>query len=145
MFATQVKKTIEVPGDDNDVITVTIRKLSYRILKAAYEFKQSSTIKSTKEYGSDLIKAFREMPAATAAVTPDPLKARYGSYDVDQILEKGIVEWTATAKLPEAIQDLDEATATKLFREILDFSLPPIEEDEAEAQQGKSSGRSTST
>lgn len=58
-------------------------------------------------------------------------EARYDGFDRQLTLQAGIVSWTAPEKVnPESIADLDDKIATILFREILDISLPALEEDE---------------
>ncbi len=144
MFASNVKKQVEIQDGDS-LVSVTIRKLSARILTKAAETRQRQSMAASKELGGELIKVFREDAQQKAGVASDEKKpeelsseekakaaedkreAQYALYDRDEILTKGIDSWTAPVKVKDGVEDLDEETAEKLHREILDMSLPPLD------------------
>lgn len=144
MFASNVKKQVEIQ-DGETLVSVTIKKLSARILVKASETRQQASMKASKELGGELIEVFRKDAQQKAdaadkdAEDPTPeeklkalkekREAQYALYDRDEILMKGIDSWTAPVKREEGIEDLDEETSEKLHREILDLSLPPLDVD----------------
>lgn len=74
-------------------------------------------------------------PEQKAAKLKAMQEARYSDYDRQLVLQAGIVRWTAkerdgsdTPVTPDNIADMDEQASVKLFREILDLSLPPLED-----------------
>jgi len=148
MFASQTKKTIEVI-DGDAVVSVVIRKLSARALEKAGEARQRAAADLAKGFGADLMRVFREggetpTPQEVGDMTPEQkIEARYALYDRAKVLEAGVGSWAAVnakgkpLSVKDGLDDLDEETTTLLHREILDLSLGPIDEEEAEAQRGK--------
>ena len=117
VFASETQAEVAVED-----VQVTIRKLSGRSLEKAAEARQIALGSTVRSFGPDLIETFRktkrdETPEAQA-------QARYSGYDRHTVLTAGVVRWTADKGLREGIEDLDEAAAEKLFRAILELSLP---------------------
>jgi hypothetical protein len=138
MFASRITDTVKV-GE----FTVTIAKLSWSKLREASDKNTEHAMAVASRVGSDLIKTFREMDKdrddKPRAESPDD---RYKGYDKTKVLNCGVKAWTAPEKVtPEAIDDLEPDAAEKIFRAIIDLSIPPKEV--AEAQRGESSGAST--
>lgn len=148
MFAKLEQRDVKV-GEE----TVTIRKLSGKVLGRARVARRADQVQSMRDIGADLIKAFREgrdaakeeREAARAAsvAPPEPsaeelAKARrltFDDYDREIVLTAGIVRWTAKVAVnAESIGDLDEETAKLLSDEILDLSVPQVNQAEV---QGK--------
>jgi hypothetical protein len=139
MFASKHTKAIPFPEG-----VVTIRKLAYGDLDDAAEARQRKAAQSARDMGPEMVKAFRdgaEKPVAEPAkLTPEQekaarTKARYESYDRNIVLVRGVVSLpdTAAEQTAKAVRELDEPTADQLHREILDYSLPPLDESEAKA------------
>jgi len=139
MFAQQ-KDTVEFPDG-----SVTIRKLSWKSLEKAKEAQSITAATSLRAYGGDLMKALRsdtvneaaKLHAEKKASQSEQVKARYAEYDREAVLSKGIDSWSYGELNPERILELEEETADKLHRAILDLSLPPIDKEAAEVIQGK--------
>jgi hypothetical protein len=140
MFASKHTKSISFPEG-----VVTIRKLAYGDLDDAQDARQRKAAQSARDMGPEMVKAFRdggEKPAATPVqLTPEQdlaaqKKARYDSYERSIVLVRGVASLpdTAAENTAKAVRELDEPTADQLHREILDYSLPPLEEGEAKAQ-----------
>lgn len=131
MFASQQKGEVTVDG-----VAVQIRKLSARSLEKAQEARQAVVAKLFSSI--DLSKVSRPEEAKQ----PDPKaqqEARYGSYDRSTVLHQGIMSWSATRDLtPDAVDDLEEEAADKIYRAILDLSLKPIGFDKNEAEKNDS-------
>lgn len=139
MFASQVKKVVDVP-DTDPVVRVTIRKLNHRSLDKARQARRGEDIAETRSLGGDLFRAiteFREgkLDDELAQRRKDKRDARYREFDRDTVLQAGIESWTAAEKVTDGIGDLDEPTADFLFRAIVDLSAPaPAEVEEAQAK-----------
>ena len=141
MFASRVTKDVTISGEDgSDDVIVTIQKLSARSLDNAQTQRHIALGQTARGLGADVLQTIRDIPdKVETEKTPEELRtARYGSYDRDSVLISGIVRWTAEITLDKGVGDLDEETATTLFHEILDLSLPPVDPKEAEERQGKS-------
>jgi hypothetical protein len=146
MFATKRKDVQIDGGEDLGLVTVTLRKLSGSSLeKAAMQrgIAQAAYFRSLGapfmvDMQSPALQAAREILAEEKAnEKKDPAalrRARYSNYDRESVLIAGIERWTCEDKFklsPKSIALLEDAEAQKLHEEILDFSLPPIDEDEA--------------
>lgn len=128
MFAGNVELTVDVDNGN-----VSLVKLSYSQLDKAMSKKRMDTIKQVKEMGGDIFKAMRESNVTAADKTNKTkeqlMQERYDSYDKQTILEEGIKAWSFTVeKTSKTIMAIDEKSADKLFKHILDISLPDIEE-----------------
>ncbi len=155
LFASDITDTLEI-----DSSVVTIRKLSWKKLREAAQAKADAEIGFMAKAGRDVMASMREAMAfrqggatpqesqQTVPSTDAPVdletqrEARYGGYDRGAVLLKGIKsisngDGKPIPKLTEAIEDLDEATAERCHRAILDLSLPPIEPGAHEAAQKK--------
>lgn len=150
MFASETRRDVAIEAEMGTVM-VTIRKLSARSLDLAAEQRQVVIARTSKNFGPEWMKAFRDESAAREEEEkrkPTPEEEReaiYAAYDRDYVLLQGIVRWSNASKeySKEAIEDLDEETATKLYREIIDLSKPTREAKES--AEGKFFGVSTSS
>lgn len=129
MLASNVKKQVKV-GEE----TVTVRKLSYMALKRAQDLRETQRARVLRDFGGDVLKAFRAQPvSAQAGVRPEEelerlQKARYDAFDRESVLVGGIVSWTLSVPAnPENIADLEDDAARLISEQIIDLSLPPIE------------------
>lgn len=137
MFASQCKKPVVIDDD-----TYTIRKLSHRSLDKARDAFMAGSAVAAKRLGGEMVRAYQEAAQSGAQQKlrekdkADP-KARYSTYDKPYVLQAGIDSWTCERPLsPDAVDDLDEATAQKLFEDILEYSLPPATKEEIEVKEG---------
>lgn len=140
MFASRVKKKVELK-DGDDVVYVTIRKLSASSLEKASDVAQGASLASLRAMGPEVAKALRETEKDKPEVKPEiSAKKRYAAYDRSTVLRAGVESWTAKEKLPGALDDLDEDAANTLHREIVDLSAPAAAV--LEAAEGNASGDS---
>lgn len=142
MFASKTKKTVEI-NDDGSTVVVTVRKLGWKKLREAAEAQTTAAISTATKAGPAIMQmwaaeADKDKKGEEKEKSPD---ARYASYDRDTILRAGIESWTAAAKLPDAIDDLDDEAADALHRAIVDLSVPAPEV----AARAKGEGASPST
>jgi hypothetical protein len=125
MFASRITDTVEI-GD----VVVTIQKLSWKSLRKAEEAKSDAALGHLAKMGN-AAGAIQERADARHKdrELDDTAKRemRYAAYDRDVVLRAGIKSWTADEKLPGAIDFLEEAAANKIFRAIVDLSLPPLD------------------
>lgn len=153
MFASAVTDDVKVGTS-----TVKIRKLSWRSLEKAQEDRILQQARKAQAIGAEVVRLWRENPAPAevpakvdtpATESPEQRQERldrqiartreerYASYDQGHVLSAGIVaiidENHTVTDLEKAIGDLDKFAAEQLYRAILDLSLPPITEEEAEA------------
>jgi len=143
VFASRVKGVVKV-GD----VTVNIRKLSARSLEKAPAARQAAVGMTMKGFGTEVLQFIREGVAErTDKTESQEEKEPYGTYDREATLIAGIESWDAMRPnektgdqepipLLDGIADLDEAAAEKIFRAIVDLSIPSQEENEE--AQGKS-------
>jgi hypothetical protein len=128
MLASNTKKPIKV-GEE----TVTVRKLSYTALKRAADLRETARARVLRDFGGDVLKAFRAQTQGTSAqagpVDVEKLKkTRYDGFDRESVLVGGIVSWTLNVPAnPENIADLEDDAARVIFEAILDLSLPPVD------------------
>jgi len=126
MFASDVKSTVAVDGGE-----VVIRKLSARSLEKASEARQAAVAATTRNLGKDMLELIRSSDGPNRPA-PDPAVSRYGAYDRFTVLTQGVVSWSFDRKVDQAsLDDLDEGAAEKLFRAIVDLSVPTREQSEA--------------
>ena len=105
------------------------------------------------QVGGDIMRVLREESLGALADQlkerrSDPnerAKARHGEYDMERVLVSGIDSWSYGELTPERILKMEEDQAERLHREILDFSLPPLDPEVAERGKGDSSSHSTSS
>lgn len=139
MFASKVRNTI-VLMDEGKEVAVVIQKLSAKHLTLAAETRQAAAAETTRRYGADVLKAFRETAEAAAQKKPSAeeqrkadIQARYAAYDRGVTLDKGVVSWSLKTDLKKGIEDLDEESAELLHKAIIDLSVPlpeVVEEEE---------------
>ena len=146
MFASRTIRKIEFTGEDGaPVNVVTIRKLSALELAEAGDERRTEIRKLSESMGASLMDEFRQAAAKAAAAKAEkvekaepkkPLteeeqkKAREASffgYARAYVLKAGIMSWTDSMPLEQGIKELDEAAADRLFKEILEISIPPID------------------
>lgn len=140
MFATGVTKEVVI-GD----VTVTIKKLNWKKLRDAAQARTEVARAEMKALPSAMLERIVARQAGTgpdgAPPAPVPIEqqrlARYASYDREIVLRAGVKSWTVDAKLPEAVDTLDEETAEQLHRAIVDLSLPLLEPGAEEAERKK--------
>jgi len=154
MFTSRTRKDVKVEVGPEQYEVVTIRKISGVSLDKAAEAHRIDVINIVKGYGAELLGFSRAKAAEKAEELPAPKpvepvvepeltpeqkeaqlktrrEARYGEYDRQLVLQAGIVSWSdKDAKVnAESIADLDDAISKLLCREILDLSLPALEDD----------------
>lgn len=116
-------KRLEIPHESGE--SVVIRQLSWRQREEASDVQTDKALRRMKNVGPELLREFQkagERPAANA----DPAN----TYDRATVLQSGIVSWSYSDKpKSEEIDGLDEVTVDWLFREIIAFSGPPMEEE----------------
>ena len=132
----------------SDGATVTIRKLSARSLERASDARQIGVAESMRKMGGDVLKSLRELeqPKKEEPKKLDPeaaKKARYASYDRGTVLVAGIVRWSYGEVETDPLSQVDEQAAEEIHEAILDYSLPPLDPEEHEAERGKGSGSFT--
>ena len=122
---------VTISGDD----TVDIRQLSGKSLRRAAQARAAEAAQNATGYGADLVKLFSEdTPEKKAererkAALPE---ARYERYDRGLVLTQGVTGWSRDEKLGTDPEDqLTDEDAEKVFRAIVDLSVPT--KDEAEA------------
>ena len=165
MFASRVVKEIKVKVTNpesvaflgTDVVDVTIRKLSGRSLEKIRQQKSIEQAPPLRAYGAELLKglqkeldeAAKALAAAKAAKDTDSRrKERYDAHDRVSTLVAGIVRWSCQDKVAleqKSIEDLDEDVMQRIHEEIVDLSCGPLTAEEAQAQEGESTGRSTAS
>ena len=135
MFASTKTKDIAVRDDDGGNVDVTIRKLSWKQLRAAGEANTADAVKSANVAGPELLKAMRDVAAPPPSEKPkeDPAE-RYRRYQREAVLGFGVAKWTLDRPVKEGLDDLDEETVDLLHREILDLSLPPVDANAARGE-----------
>lgn len=122
MFASRVTKTVPLPSDPS--ATVTIKRLGFLQKQAAQKAAQRESMKGLREMGgAEFLKELNALkesdPDAVAAVAADPLS----THDLLMVLIGGITAWSAPEPVSKAaIEDLDQADAEFLGREILALS-----------------------
>lgn len=128
MFASQITKTVDIPGDEpGEVVVVTIRKLNWHAIEAARDAASAKAMRTAATAGPDLMKMWgADAEAAKAKRDVDP-NARYTALDRETILLRGIKSWTSEMPLAEGIADLDDPAADLLHRAIVDLSVPAAE------------------
>ena len=121
-LVSNITKVITIPHENIDV---TIRKLSHKVLKEAETARRKEGVGFMREMGGELLKAIRESDDQTVKKIQDAAEADITNYDRDVLLKRGIVLWgypLELGKLPEATDDLEEATAKFIADEIFQFS-----------------------
>lgn len=153
MFASRTTEDMLI---EDGVLTcvVTLQKLSARSLDKASEVRQGTVAAASRQLGGDLIKAFNEASVAAAAAKPDAKpkaktieerrEERYAMYDRDTVLQAGIARWTAQTPegkplaVKDGVGDLVEPVAVKIYRRLIDMSLPELDEAVDESNLVKS-------
>ncbi len=124
MFANRTQKTVTTPGG----ASVVIRKLSGRHLERAESEHALQLMEGVKRLGlafqKEMAETFKAAPSADVkAVQADPLNG----YDVQIVLERGIVSWSEPEKVtPENIADMDGTERTFLSHEIMRLTRPEL-------------------
>jgi len=119
----------------NDV-TVDIRMLSGKSLRKAAQARASEAAHNAKDWGGELVQIFSkaDTPEIKAererkAALPE---ARYDRYDRGLVLAQGVTGWSAADKLGQDPEDqLSDSDAEKVYRAIVDLSVPTVAEAEA--------------
>lgn len=134
-FATAVTDTVSFSD-----VTVTIKKLNHKKLREASEAQTAAYYAQVSKAPKGLLDA----QAATAkereqapGASDKPKVHNYAGYDRDVVLRAGVKAISGIeAKLPAALDDLDEESAKRLHEAILNLSLPPLD-DQAEEDARK--------
>jgi len=140
MFAGKVTEVVQVVGDDGQQVNVTIRKLSRKSLAKANEARQIEFARFVSAGGKAFFDSAQQAnPEVQKTPTPDQQRAsRYAAYDVDAVLQAGIVSWDIEpAPTPDLIGDLDATTAKTLHEHIVDLSCGPIDAPAQAVEEGK--------
>lgn len=105
-------RRVEIPHEPGEWLE--LRQLTWRQLKAAKAARQMEVLQSVRTLGGDLLRELQQMSQGAAA--GDPL----AEYDQATVLIAGIAAWSyAEAVSPEAIDQLDPATADWALRELV--------------------------
>lgn len=133
-MALSASRQVPIPHEPGE--TLTLRALSWRQLDQAREVQAKrslhDSLESTKVFReldpdwvkSQMANAENREAAETRAAAPDT----YSNYDMESVLRAGVIGWSYDTKFkPELLDDLDGATATWAFRELL---RPIIEQSE---------------
>lgn len=138
MFAHRITKSIDLHDGETEV-QVVIRKLSARSLEKAADQKSIDAGKTMRAWGADLLDSIEQRrKEQEREKKSDPKQARYNNYDRESVLIAGIQSWTCEGiTIPDGVKELDEETAELLFHEIIDLSLPPIDKEKIEQEEGK--------
>lgn len=147
IFASQITEKVELPSLD---LVVVIRKLSGSSLRKAREVRTIGDMQRTRNIGSDVLRMFDELAkerdksiAITALTLEQKRKARYERYDRDDLLVRGVKEWSKTDPLTtENLLDLPEAEAQTVFERIVDLAEGVLTEEEADAGKAQASSPS---
>jgi hypothetical protein len=148
MFASQVTKLIYLQKGE---LATTIQKLSGSSIRKAREVKTITDMQRTRHMGGEVLRVFRETdaqrqaaPAAVAApaqpkTVEELKKERCDSFDRDDVLIRGIREWSSTRSVVDGVPDLDEEDSQLAYEEILELALGPVVPAEAKAasEEGK--------
>lgn len=138
MFASMVQKEVVLADGER----VVIRKLNHATLDRARDARSSKGARSLRDFGGEIVSVLRseefgQLKAKREEDPNAPRLARYNAFDRGIVLVAGIKSWTSSEKLtPEAVEDLDEPSAQKIFEEIVDLSLGPLNQKTVE-EQGK--------
>lgn len=118
MITSGVTKDIEVPNEPG--VLITIRMLSHGALKKARDVRMQELAGLVSQIDiSKFTRADAEVDEEMATVERDPLTG----YDIVTVLHKGVKAWTYDVKCnTDNIDELDEATATHVAREIVQMS-----------------------
>ena len=123
-IVTGLTKRVEIPHEEGQWII--IRQLSKRQKEKAAEARLNSVMKLAKSMGPELMDRLGGREGRATPTVDNPNDA----YDWPTVLKFGIADWSYDEKLsPEAIDELDEATANFAFEQILAFSGPASEEE----------------
>lgn len=137
MFATQTTKVVEFSDG-----AVTIQKLSWRSLGNARQARASDQAAGLRNIGGDILKALRseaiedlsKQLKAKSASEDERRLARYADFDRGAVLVAGIKAWTYGDLTPALVDQIEEDRAERLHHEILDLSLPPLDQAKADAE-----------
>lgn len=149
IFASRRQKTLEVPNDPGQ--TITIKALPRRHLEASARASQLDSLEQLKQFGDLLemqkaIEAIRtpddkapdQAPVDRAgeseeSALPDPLN----NYDRHTLIKPAVVAWSYPEEITDdTLADLDEDTEEWLAREVLRLSKPSLFETEADRKNG---------
>jgi hypothetical protein len=142
VYASQNKKTVEVQGHH-----FQIRMLSGSSLRKCSDAIESDRRRGLGEMGADIFRAIKAEREAQAGATPvgaapvpkaaktldERRKDRYDEYDRDAVLVAGVVDCDGVNLRPDQVLDIVAAIQDTLHEAIIDFSLPPLDPDEAAA------------
>lgn len=145
MYASETTDTVTIPAKAGPVV-VTVQKLNWKSLKKAAQIRYDESIAQSTRIAAmrsgptllaamaaravdrqDVPKEGAEVPPPTPAELEKAREARYRLYDQQTVLEDGIQASTDGKPIAKLIADLEEASADRLHRAILDLTLPPIE------------------
>lgn len=105
-------RRVEIPHEPGEWLE--LRQLTWRQLKAAKAARQMEVLQSVRTLGGDLLRDLQQMSQGAAAGDPT------AEYDQATVLSAGIAAWSyAEAVSPEAIDQLDPATADWALRELV--------------------------
>lgn len=160
MFADRITKTVTLDGDvpGEDPINVVLQKLSARTLATARERASQHQVADLKSYGAEMMRVIRETQhmdlEALQKLQEQQAKDPVRQYDRDTVLQGGVKSWDAMMPNPKSTEEkplpqiprplpggldaLDEASAVKLFKDILELSGVLQDAKAAAEAEGKS-------
>jgi hypothetical protein len=139
IFASDTKKTIDLPFDPPH--TITIQKLPGRHLGKAGQEHLYETVENLKRMGGPAFQ--RELQALGDEGKRKDLIDQYkadplNSYDVDTLITKGLKAWSYEKPIDApTIEDLDDQSRDFIAREILRLTKPSLflTDEQAAAEQ----------
>ena len=143
MFASQTTGQLTFENGDGTSVVVTIQKLNWQSMRRAQEEQSTRAMAMAAKAGPELLQMWNKEntnkpPVASTATDQETREQQYRAYDRETVLLKGVRSWTASIDLAQGLGDLDEPTADRLHRAILDLSLPPMTKEAAAEKRGES-------
>lgn len=127
MIVKNVKRKLELPHEEGQFIE--IRQLSYRELEEARESRREKVITRAAQMGPEMM---ANLPSTDREDIKKAIEDPLNEFDIDVLLEKGIVSWSYPEKVSkENIWLLDEETA-----QFVALELVPKKRPEAETKKG---------
>lgn len=112
-------KQLEIPDEPGQ--WVVIKKLPWGLLDAAREVRTKTVIEKARSMGPEIMASLRG--AEERGDVQEALADETNEFDTGFLLRHAVESWSyADAPLPDATEDLEEATAAWLKKEIVAFN-----------------------
>lgn len=137
MFASSVRGTVTLEDPSYGTVVVNIQKLSGRAIDLAATVRQNEFIAMCAKMTPQVLSLFKGEAVAPVESSEESRPAastqtqRYASYDVDTVLNHGIVSWSIpkVGVTDKTIGNLELSARDKIFRAIIDLTFPPDTEE----------------